>query len=254
MKFVLLVCGWIMFSIVVKAASNHLTVDDEKQLWKKAGFGDVSFVNDDKTPKYPTSDPVLDISIVAIRGTNWSGPSMRGQLQQMVNIYKQCNIHFGNFEYVYVDPPRPSDIDIAHSSIHNGYDDRRIAEKIPSYIEKPIIFFVRKNHDGQTAWSYPEMVKPDAGSALINTIWLTYYINTAAYQSTHHYGTTAHEMTHLLMNMTRHLVGGTINILTNDTLIRNNHILASECKTMRKNAYRIMKRQKRKKLSYITQQ
>ena len=227
---------------------------NEKQIWEDAGIKNVAFYNLDYTPGDVGYDPVIDLSVVVIRHTDWQGPEIQDQIDEINNVYKQCGIHIGKVKLVYIEPPTPRDINIYHSAMFHGDDDRRVAEQMPTYLEKPVIYFVHSNLDGEPGWSYPPVVNTLVGNALTNTIWLTHELESnnamekvLPCKVTKQCSISAHEIAHLLMNTISHFVGGTSNILTDDGRIRNNRIVPVECATMRKNAYKLMKAQKKQK-------
>jgi hypothetical protein len=171
----------------------------------------------------------LNMTLVLFRNTGWTEDRVKAQVSRASEIYKQCGIELSEVKLVIANAPSGI-IDVSY----NNRDDERISRSTPES-KKPIVYFVRSNAEGQTAYSWGASVEKPS-RARFNTIWMTDDID-KSYKEVHDpsYNVLAHEIGHILCGCS-HFPGDEKNLMAGKINLLNDRLNQTQCEVFQKSS------------------
>jgi hypothetical protein len=201
---------------------------DETEDWRSAGFGNPSISSLDlEWPESATFTHEISFTMVQFRKAGWTEGEIKRRYLRVAQIYSQCGIKVGKSKLVTVDAPNgwlDTDYNIEKR-------DQKISKMVPP-TQKPILFYVRSNLQGQSAYAWQQ--SKGVGPAMTDTVWMTAAVHAPAYKKlcSPLYNEDAHELGHIYGNC-EHTEDGSQNFLANDPALLNDKILPEQCENMK---------------------
>lgn len=188
---------------------------------------------------YSKAQNFFNLSLVLIRGTNWTTEQVHEHLREVARTYVQpnCQIYLKEVYLVEVDPYKGF-LDIDWSSIYlapSNARDVQIAKQIPEELPRPVAVFMRSSAQGSSAWANPKhRIRPEI-KPLLNFTFVMSMVNTNSYKAKvpENYNPLAHELAHLFVDV-GHNDFAEPNILSDDFAKINDVLLPEQCQRVLK--------------------
>lgn len=248
----------IITTFFLTSALANAAMDPEVKKWRRAGFAhpEISTITIPvaTTAEAISSQPVthiLDGIIVLFRNTGWTKEVIEAHLKRTNEIYAQCGIRMGEFQFIESDAFQGK-LDIQERWNYDG-DDLLISKATPAQ-KRPVIYLMRDilpGNSGAREGAFTNIVNFWVPLAPIaqNTIWISNIINNESYGQYHDmtddgksvlktrdpsYNVVAHEIAHLLADMGHETELKEKNLLNGSSELLGEHLLPRQCERFKK--------------------
>ncbi len=214
--------------------------------WEEHGFHNANLIDitvddslfDNTDYEYTHS---LNLSLIVDQNSQWTEKLVREEFKKTLYIYAQCGIQIKSAKYISIKMPFQNYDFLAKytgkgSTKLNTTRALQSISKLPSHIDKPIIFFAETLDQSLNVLAFREKTHTNNKTRdLINTA----YVSTNLLKSFEtdiiniNYSSMAHELGHLL-DYIRHTKSGQINLMSNDIRFKSDVLTEDQCLLFKK--------------------
>jgi hypothetical protein len=209
--------------------------------WDRAGFKRAK-VERLAVPEVSNATHEFPLTLVHFRGSRWTSAEIRARVPKIARVYAQCGVRIRRATFVESEPWRDQ-LDMRGGDNPELGVERSIAAALPPGVDRPTLFFVRSFEDGTMAVANPPYYVP-AGHPLLNTAFLS--DSGVSESKDAPYSTEAHELAHILGNLSQHTRGPGSDLMSDARFAPPNGTLTpSQCDQVRRNSSLVKKISKR---------
>ena len=184
-------------------------------------------------PSFTAAKYEINLNYALFKGTQWTEEQVANQAREVAEVYEQCSLRIGAVTIFKLDNPLPNDLAYREESTF-----LRLAERTP-IAERPLVFLIEEmlNAEQPTPFSKAQFLDMNGAvepAALLNTIWVPYFVNSEAYLKARvasPYSVVAHELGHILLLDGMHNGEETGNLMT-IWRWRTNRVTPQQCADM----------------------